>query len=181
MAGPGLSLSDMPGKSGRSPKPYQGPSRAGKIGLLIWTVLLVGAMAVGFPLMIVFGVMSLNHASDIKAHGITTDGYVTSQITGRSGCNGSNVSYLTAGGKQESGNIDQCEPVDAPVKLVYDPSAPNVVQLASHRGSTTGGWGEVIMGSFFTLLLYGLCLPGAAKQQLRRRRERHARAQAATA
>jgi Protein of unknown function (DUF3592) len=126
--------------------------------------LLAGAMLIGFPVMIVFGVINIEHADQIRAGGVIVTGAVVSdqQDYSRNAaypCNGASVSYTTASGTHEQADLVQdgnCLPVGSTVQVVYDPEAPSVIQPVSDRGSATGGWGGVIMGSLFTILVWGV-------------------------
>lgn len=60
-----------------------------------------------------------------------------------------------------------CRPVGSTVRVVYDPKAPNVIQPVGDRGSTSGGWGGVIMGSLFTILVWGLPISGLLSRKRR--------------
>jgi hypothetical protein len=147
-----------------------GPKRG--LTLAFLTVLAVTLLA-GAPAMIVFGVINLSHANQIRAHGVTTTATVLNRdldYNSQDGttCWGAQVSYLTAGGIQERSDLPDrggCLTEGAQVRVVYDPAAPNVIQLASNRGDTSGGWGGVIMGSLFTVLLWGLAVWAFVKQR----------------
>jgi hypothetical protein len=179
-----------PRLSSRWDDPELGPSPStrfkGKL-LMAWGLTLAAAMVVGFPVMIIFGVISLQQASQIKAHGIVTYGTVVNQIRNYHGggnyCNGANVAYTTKSGLAEQGSVgtQTCLATGTPVTLVYDPSAPNVVQFANQRGSTTGAWGTIGAGGFFTLLCWGLIAPAVWKKQRRDFRARRAARQSAAA
>jgi hypothetical protein len=83
-------------------------------------------------------------------------------------CWGAQVSYVTAGGAPESAELNDranCLAVGSQVRVVYDPSAPNVIQPPGDRGSTTGGWGKIIMGGLFTALFWGVTIWSFVKQR----------------
>jgi hypothetical protein len=157
--------------------------------LLGFLVLLVGAMLIGFPFMIVFGVSDIQHANQIRAGGVTTTAMVLSDEQDYSRyatnpCAGASVSYVTATGVAEQADLIQegnCLPVGSTVQVVYDPSAPNVIQPVSDRGSTAGGWGGVIMGSLFTILVWGMFIRGLLTRNHPKFQARRARKQAAAA
>lgn len=131
--------------------------------VIVLRTLVAAAMLIGFPLMIVFGVIDIEHADQIKSGGVTVTGTVVSdqQDYSRNAaypCIGATVSYTTADGTAEQAGLDQngnCLAVGSTVQVVYDPKAPNIVQPVDNRGSTSGGWGGVIMGSLFTIAIWG--------------------------
>ena len=56
------------------------------------------------------------------------------------------------------------------LSVVYDPSSPGVVSLASDVGDTTSAWAETIVGAFFFLLVPVTFLLTIIGRRLRRRR-----------
>lgn len=160
------------------------PSRSaqirGKSGHLLrqgFAIAFLLAFTVGPPVVIVFGVIHVNQANQIRAHGVDTTGVVTGQSYYKGNCQSIDVRYETTAGQTEQGTIgtDNCLDNDTTVNVVYDPSAPNVVQYANDRGDTMGGWSEVIMGGFFTVLVWGLLLWSVLTGRHRKARARLAR------
>jgi hypothetical protein len=140
------------------------PTGAKRWIVIILRVLVAAAMLICFPAMIVFGVIDIEHADQIEAGGVAVTGTVVSDQQDYSQnaaypCIGATVSYTTVGGIPEQANLVQdgnCLSAGSTVRVVYDPKAPNVIQPVSDRGSTTGGWGGVIMGSLFTIPVWGV-------------------------
>jgi len=160
------------------------PSRSaqirGKSGHLLrqsFAIAFLLAIGVGPPVAIVFGVIHVNQANQIRAHGVDTTGTVTGQNYYKGSCQYIDVRYETTAGQTEQGTIgtDNCLDNGTTVNVVYDPSAPNVVQYANDRGDTIGGWSEVITGGFFTALVWGLVLWAALTGRHRKVRARLAR------
>ena len=147
-----------------------GPKRV--LSLAFLTVLAV-TLLFGPLVMIVLGVINLNHASQIRAHGVAVTATVLTRhddYNSQNGttCWGAEVSYVTATGTAEQAGLSDrgdCLMDGDQVRVVYDPAAPNVIQLASDRGNPSGGWGEVIMGSVFTVLFWGVAVWGFVKQR----------------
>jgi hypothetical protein len=135
--------------------------------------LLAVTLLCGTPAMIAFGVIDLSHASQIRAHGVTVTATVLSRdddFNRQDGttCWGAEVSYVTAGGTQERSRLPDrgnCLADGDRVRVVYDPAAPSVIQVASNRGDTNGGWGAIIIGSLFTVLFWGVAIWGFVKQR----------------
>lgn len=146
-----------------------GPKRVLSLALL---AVLALTLLIGPLVMIVFGVINLDHANQIRAHGVAATATVIHRdedYNSQDGntCWGAVVSYVAAGGTAEQSDLNdrgQCMADGDQVRVVYDPAAPNIVQLASDRGDTGGGWGGVIMGSVFTVLFWGLAIWGFVKQ-----------------
>ena len=151
------------------------------LSLALLTVLAV-TLLIGPLVMIVFGVVNLNHASQIRGHGVAVTATVVHRdedYNSQDGdtCWGAVVSYVTAAGTAEQSDLSdrgQCMEDGDQVRVVYDPAVPNVVQLASERGDTGGGWGEIIMGGALTVLVWGMS--GLAAVRWRRQRSRGAAA-----
>jgi hypothetical protein len=151
------------------------PTGAKRWIVITLRVLLAGAMLICFPVMIVFGVIDVEHADQIEAGGVAVTGTVVSDQQDYSQnaaypCIGATVSYTTVSGVPEQADLVQdgnCLSAGSTVQVVYDPKAPNVIQPASDRGSTTGGWGGVIMGSLFTILVWGAFIWGLLSRKRR--------------
>jgi Protein of unknown function (DUF3592) len=155
-------------------RPGEGRPTGPKRGLtLAFLTVLTVTLLFGAPVVIVFGVINLGHADQIRAHGVAA----TATVVGRdwdynsqdgTTCWGAKVTYVTAAGTQERSDLHDrgdCLMDGSQVRVVYDPAAPNVIQLASDRGDTSGGWTEVIAGSLFTVLFWGIAGWGLVRQR----------------
>lgn len=173
----------------RSTRPkLTGPKRV--LLIIILTVLAVGAL-VGAPLTIVFGVGDIQHANQIKAHGVAVTATVQSddqnyRDSGDDPCWGAGVSYVTAAGTPEHAELDNrgsCLAVGSHVRVVYDTLAPNVVQPAGQAGNASGGWSTLVTGIILTVAVWGIAIWGLVSQRRtkHRRAVRRRRSEAATA
>lgn len=164
-----------------------GPKRV--LSIIILTVLAVGAL-VGSPLTIVFGVGDIQHADQIKAHGVAVTATVLGddenyRNSGSDPCWGAEVSYVTADGAPEHSDLDNrgsCLAVGSHVRVVYDKLAPNVVQPTGQAGNASGGWSTLVTGIILTVAVWGIAIWGLVSQwrSKRRRIGRQRRAAAAT-
>jgi len=171
----------------RSARPkLTGPKRV--IWLVILTAMAVGILA-GGPLTIVNGIGDVQHANQIKAHGVTVTATVLSddqnyRNSGSDPCWGAEVSYVTADGASEHSDLDNrgaCLAVGSQVRVVYDTLAPNVVQPVSQRGNASGGWSTLVAGIIITVAAWAIALWGFASQWRARRRRTGRQRQAAAA
>jgi Protein of unknown function (DUF3592) len=155
-------------------RPTEGrPTGPKRVLSMAFLAVLAVTLLFGPPVVIVSGVINLSHANQIRAHGVA----VTATVLHRdedydspegATCWGASVSYVTAGGTAEQSDLHDrggCMEDGDQVRVVYDPAAPNVVQLASDRGNTGGGWDGVIMGSVFTVLFWGVAIWGLVTQR----------------
>jgi hypothetical protein len=135
-----------------------------------WAALLVVFLGAG-PVFLVAGIRSLHHAHQIQSSGVATTAMVVDHIQlGTGPCQSVDVSYTTVGGQAEQGSVDvaSCPPVGSSIRVVYDRSAVNVVQLAATRGSTSHGWSAVVAGVLLTVFAWGILIWSVLRRGLPR-------------
>jgi hypothetical protein len=147
------------------------PSR--RASLVIGIVLLAGMIIYG-AVLVGLGISGFVNEHELAASGVSAVGRVTA--TSGYGKNTIQVTYR-AGGREVQGTVGvdpssvyQGEPLD----IVYDPSSPSVVSLASDVGDTSSAWAETITGAIFLLLVPLSFLLALIGRRRRRRRAIHA-------
>jgi hypothetical protein len=135
------------------------------IGVILLAGLIIyGAVSLGL------GISGFVNEHELAASGVSAVGRVTA--TSGYGKNTIQVTYQ-AGGREVQGTVGadpssvyQGELLD----VVYDPSSPSVVSLASDVGDTSSAWAETITGAIFLLLVPLSFLLALIGRRRRRRR-----------
>jgi Protein of unknown function (DUF3592) len=140
-----------------------------RANLVIGAILLAGIVIYG-AVLVGLGISGFVNEHELAASGVRAVGRVTA--TSGYGKNTIQVTYRV-GGREVQGtvgvdpsSVNQGELLD----VVYDPSSPGVVSLASNVGDTGSAWAETITGAIFLLLIpFSLLLTIIGRRRRRRR------------
>lgn len=125
----------------------------------------------------IYGAVSLGLGISgfVNEHELATSGVpAAARVTATSGY-GKNTIQVTyqVGGRATAGTVG-ANPGSVyqgeVLSVVYDPSSPGVVSLASDVGDTSSAWAETIVGAFFFLLVPVVFLLTVIGRRRRRRR-----------
>jgi hypothetical protein len=135
------------------------------IGIIVMAGLVIyGAVSLGL------GISGFVNEHELATSGVPTVARVTA--TSGYGKNAIQVTYQ-ADGRATAGTIG-VEPSSVYqgelLAVVYDPSSPGVVSLASDVGDTSSAWAETITGAIFLLLVPVSFLLATVSRRRRRRR-----------
>jgi hypothetical protein len=127
--------------------------------------------------LIIYGAVSLGLGISgfVNEHALATSGVPTvARVTATSGY-GKDTIQVTyqVGGRAVQGTIGVDPSSVYPgevLPVVYDPSSPGVVSLASDVGDTSSAWAETITGAIFLLLVPVSFLLATISRRRRRRR-----------
>jgi Protein of unknown function (DUF3592) len=140
-----------------------------RAGPVIGIIMLAGLTIYGAVL------LGLGISGFVNEHELATSGVpAVARVTATSGYgkNTIQVSYQVDG-RTVQGTVG-AEPSSVyqgeRLSVVYDPSSPGVVSLASDVGDTTSAWAETIVGAFFFLLVPVTFLLTIIGRRRRRRR-----------
>jgi hypothetical protein len=132
--------------------------------ILLAGIVIYGAVSLGL------GISGFVNEHDLAASGVPAVGRVTA--TSGYGKNTIQVTY-PVGGREVQGTVsaDPSSVYQGEVlSVVYDPSSPGVVSLASDVGDTSSAWAETIVGAIFLLLIpFSLLLTIIGRRRRRRR------------